>query len=140
MYQKDYILRMIEMFAKFISLIISKITKGEYKEAEELLEESYKMLLKENAAKFTFIPKEKITDQLLSDNNFEKEHLEILAQLFKVEAELRFAQKNTELSLDFYQKALIIFEFLDNNSTDFSIQRKMDIDEIKEKINKLALS
>ncbi|MCL2074585.1 MAG: hypothetical protein FWH18_11735 [Marinilabiliaceae bacterium] len=136
MYQRDYILKMIEMLGQFVVSILKRISKKEFKEAEDLLEESYFTLLKESAAKFTFIPKEKLTDQLLSDYNFQEGHLEILAQLFKVEADLRFAQGNSELSSEFYQKALIIFEFFDNNSKDFSIQRKKDTDEIKEKINK----
>lgn len=137
MFQRDYILKMIEMMGKFVAAILSKISKKEYKEAEELLEESYDTLLKESAAKFTFIPKEKLTDQLISEFNFVDGHLEILANLFKVEAELRFTQGNHKLSLEFFEKTLVLFQFLDNNSSTFSIQRKSDINEIKNKINEI---
>jgi len=137
MYQRDYILKMIEMMGQFVAAILSKILKREYKEAEELLEESYNTLLKDSAAKFTFISKEKLTDQLISKYHFVDEQLEIVALLFKAEAELRMAQGNKELSLDFFEKALILLEFVDNNSKTFSMERKSDIDDIKHKINEL---
>ena len=137
MYQRDYILKMIEMMGQFVAAILSKILKREYKEAEELLEESYNTLLKDSAAKFTFISKEKLTDQLISEYHFVDEQLEIVALLFKAEAELRMAQGNKELSLDFFEKALILLEFVDNNSKTFSMERKSDIDDIKHKINEL---
>ena len=137
MYQRDYILKMIEMMGQFVAAILSKILKREYKEAEELLEESYNTLLKDSAAKFTFISKEKLTDQLISKYHFVDEQLEIVALLFKAEAELRMAQGNKELSLEFFEKALILLEFVDNNSKTFSMERKSDIDDIKHKINEL---
>jgi len=135
MYQRDYILKMIEMMGKFVAAILSKISKREYSEAEELLEESYETLLKESAAKFTFIPKEKLTEQLITEYNFVDGQLEILAQLFKAEAELRFAQKEYFLSTEFFEKALILLEYIDKNSKDFSIERKTDLADIKAKLN-----
>jgi len=136
MYQRDYILKMIEMMGQFVAAILSKILKREFKEAEELLEESYNTLLKESAAKFTFIPKEKLTEQLISEYHFVDGHLEILAQLFKAEAELRLSQGNSDLSRDFFEKALILLEFVDNNSKAFSLERKSEIADIRVKIKK----
>lgn len=127
---------MIEMMGQFVAAILSKILKREFKEAEELLEESYNTLLKESAAKFTFIPKEKLTEQLISEYHFVDGHLEILAQLFKAEAELRLSQGNSDLSRDFFEKALILLEFVDNNSKAFSLERKSEIADIRVKIKK----
>ena len=138
MYQRDYILKLIEMLGTFVATIMGRIKKKEYKEAEELLEESYLTLLKESAAKFTFISKENLTDQLLSEYHFNNGHLEILAELFRAEAELQCAKGNYPLSIDFYEKSLILFEFLENNSASFSIQRQSTIDEISNKIAELA--
>ena len=137
MYQKDFILKLIEMLGIFMAAIFSRIEKKEYKEAEELLEEGYFTLLKESAAKFTSIPKENLTDRLLSDYNFTNSHLEILAELFRAEAELRFAKTDYPVSLDFYEKSLVLFEFIDNNSVSFSLQRKSIIDEIGSKVDEL---
>ena len=140
MYQKDYILKMIEMLGKFIAAIFDRISNGKFNEAEELLDESYETLLKESAAKFTFIPKEQLTEQLLSEYHFVNEQLEILAILFKIEGDLRFAQKNFNLSADFLEKSLILLEFLDNNSKLYSMERKSNIDELKKKINLLKVA
>ena len=126
---------MIEMMGQFIAAILSKISKKDYKEAEELLEESYETLLKDSAAKFTFIPKEKLTEQLISEFNFVNGHLEILAQLFKAEGELRFAQGNNKLSLEFLEKAFVLFEFLDKNTKTYSMDRISDMSLITDKIS-----
>ncbi|MDR2928109.1 MAG: hypothetical protein LBV41_07930 [Cytophagaceae bacterium] len=122
------------MLGKFIAAIVSRITKGNYSEAQDLLTESYHTLLKEDAAKFTFIPKEELTVKLIEEHHFNNGHLEILAQLFNVEAQLKEAQQNYPLSIEFYEKSLLLHEFLEKKSQTFSLQRNTDIEHLKDKV------
>lgn len=46
MYQKDFILRMIEMIADLIALILGLIKKGDLPQASQLLENAYREFLK----------------------------------------------------------------------------------------------
>ena len=55
-YEKDYILRMIEMMGEFIAAILGLIKKGDYKQASESLDRAYHNLLKEDASFFQRIP------------------------------------------------------------------------------------
>src|SRR5665648_903366 len=82
MYQKDYILRMIEMLARLIAGILGLIKNGNYKQASDQLEIIYYDMLKEDASFFRAIPEEKLTQKLLQEHNYTNGHLEILAELF----------------------------------------------------------
>ena len=50
MYQKDYILRMIEMFGEMLAAIFGLIRKGSYKKASQALENAYMELLQQNSS------------------------------------------------------------------------------------------
>ena len=61
MYQKDYILRMIEMIADLIAGILALIRKGDYQQATRAIENAFYDFLKQDAAFFNRIPKEDLT-------------------------------------------------------------------------------
>lgn len=139
MYQKDYILRMIEMLADLIAGILSLIKKGDLKRASQGLEIIFYDFLKKDAAFFNNIPKEKLTTKLLEEHNFTNGHLEILAELFYAEAELSQAQNDQGKSMEFYEKSLFLFEFVDKESKIFSIDRQSKLSTIHEQIRLLNL-
>jgi hypothetical protein len=83
MYQKDYILRMIEMLGDLIAGILGLIKKGEFEKAKEKLENLYYGMLKEDSAFFRDIPENELTDRLLYQHNYNNGHLEVLAELHR---------------------------------------------------------
>jgi tetratricopeptide (TPR) repeat protein len=137
MYQKDYILRMIEMFGEFIAAIFGYIKKGNYKQAYESINRAYYDLLKEDASFFQKIPKDEISEKLVSKHNYTNNHLEILAELFYAEAELKYKEGKKDESIELYEKSLILFEFVDNNSRTYSLNRESRQRSIKNRIVKL---
>ena len=134
MYQKDYILRMIEMIRELIMGILGLIKKGELDIAGEKIDNLYHDFLKEDSAFFTFIPSGELTKKLLQEHNYTHGHLEILAWLFDAEAELEHARGNNELSLEFSRKALILFEFLDNEQNSYSLEKAEKIEALRKRI------
>jgi tetratricopeptide (TPR) repeat protein len=137
MYQRDYILRMIEMIGELIMGILGLIKKGEFHKASQSLEYAYHNFLKQDAALFTFIQKEKLTDTLLKKHNFTNGHLEILSELFYAEAELLYAQGKFKESIEFYEKTLILYEFVFSESKEFSLDRQSKISSVKSRIDEL---
>jgi hypothetical protein len=137
MYQKDYILRMIEMLSDLIAAIIGLIKRGDYRKASERLERIYYEMLKQDASFFQAIPEEELTHTLLKDHNFTHGHLEILAELFNTEAELELAQGHRSGSLEYSQKSLIIFRFLDTEQKTYSQERINKMETIQERITSL---
>lgn len=123
MYQKDYILRMIEMLGDLIAGIMGLIKNKRYDEASEKLGRIYYEMLKQDAAFFRGLPAEEISATLLEDHNYTNGHLEILAELFYAEAELMLARGDRKGCLDFSLKSLKLFEFIDREYKTYSFDR-----------------
>jgi len=111
MYQKDFILRMIEMMAELVAGILGLIRKKDFEKASQTLENAYSDFLKEDAAFFRNIRKEQLIEKLLKEHNYINGHLEILAELFYAEAELLLAQNKGYESKEFFEKASYITSF-----------------------------
>jgi hypothetical protein len=134
MFQKDYILRMIEMIGDLIAVIIGLLKKGDPDQAEKILERSYYEFLRKDASFFQLIPKDQLTNQLLSDHNYTNGHLAVLAELFYAEAMVKEAQNKPENSKQYYEKALVLLEFLELEDKTWSAKREERMDLIREKI------
>ena len=89
MYQKDYILRMLEMFAQMIAGLLGLIRDGHINQASQTLENAYRDFLKNDASLFRKIPTEKLTETLLKEHNYTNDHLKVLSELFFAEGESR---------------------------------------------------
>lgn len=135
MYQKDYILRMTEMLSDLIAAILGLIKKRDYKQASEKLGRIYYDMLKEDAAFFRAIPEKELTNKLLQEHNYTNGHLEILAELFNAEAEIELAQGNRAGSLEYSQKSLMLFEFIDKEQKTYALDRVNRITAIKDRID-----
>jgi len=138
MYQKDYILRMIEMLGDLLAAIFGLLRKGDYDQATEKLEDVYYDILKEDAAFFRSIPKENLTHELLEKHDYTNGHLEILAELFNAEAELAGAQGKPQGCLEYSEKALLLFEFIDLQQKTLSLERLDKMTLIRDRITKLT--
>ena len=137
MYQKDYILRMIEMFGELLAGIFGLIKKGQYNRASEQIGKVYYDMLKEDASFFKAIPEEDLTNKLIMEHNYTNGHLEILAELFNAEAELGLVQGNKPGCLEYSRKSLILFEFVDTNQKTYSLERINKMESIRKRIETL---
>ena len=137
MFQKDFVLRMIEMFGELLAGIMVLIMKGEYARASEQIGRVYYEMLKEDSSFFRAIPEEDLTHELLENHNYTNGHLEILAELLNAEAELTMAAGNKTESIDFSRKSLILFEFIDTEQKTYSLDRINKIETIKKRISNL---
>jgi hypothetical protein len=140
MYQKDYILRMIEMLGELIRAVLGLIVKGNFQEAEEKLNEAYLTFLRKDASFFHLIPFEKLTSTLLTEHNYTNGHLEILAELFHAEARLQDAKGNTSESLAMYEKSLALFSFANDNFRTYSEERIQKMEKIRNRISEIMQS
>lgn len=135
MYQKDYILRMLEMFAQMIAGLLGLIRDGHINQASQTLENAYQDFLKNDASLFRKIPTEELTETLLREHHYTNDHLKILSELFFAEGELQLAKGHNVDSLTFFKKALILFEFVEKESRSFSIEGPTKKSMIEGRIN-----
>lgn len=134
MYQKDYILRLIEEMTKFLAVVLGLIKKGDYQEASEHLASAYYELLKEDAALFRMIPEEDLSNELLEKHNYTNGHLEILAELFSAEAELCMAQIDNPGVVTYSRKALRLLRYIDREYKTYLQERIDKMEMLEERI------
>ena len=138
MFQKDYILRMIEMIGDLIAALLGLIKKGDLEQAEKILERGYLELLRRDASFFQLIPKEQLTDKLLEDHHYTNGHLEVLSELFFAEATLSEARNKLHNSLIYYEKSLVLLDFLEQEDKTWSAKREERKNLLKERIAVLS--
>jgi hypothetical protein len=138
MYQKDYILRMIEMLGDYIRAVIDLISHGKLREAEDKLGEAFYTMLQKDSWFFQNISLDQLTRTLIEDHNYTNNHLMILAELLYAEAELEYAKANNVRSLLLYKKSLALFVFVDEAYRTYSFERQERIGEIKRRIEELS--
>ena len=124
MYQKDYILRMIEMMGELIAGLLGLIKKGEFQQAQQSIENAYYAFLQQDASLLQNIPAERLTDTLLQEHHYTHGHLEILSELFFAQAELFHARGMATESKAFYMKSLLLLEFVAGESASYSLEQQ----------------
>lgn len=139
MYQRDYIVRMIEMIAELVAGILGLIKKGEFKKASQSIESAYRDILRQDAAFFQGIPLEELTDKLIGEHNYTNGHLEILSELFFAQAELSYAGGNKNESLQYYKKSLTLLDFIINESKSFSLEKQTRQSYIMDRMDELKI-
>ena len=125
------------MIGDLIAALLGLIKKGDLEQAEKLLERGYYELLRRDASFFQLIPKEQLTDKLLSDHDYTSGHLGVLAELFFAEATLSEAQNRQTNSLSCYEKSLVLLEFLEKEDKTWSEKREERKNLLKERITVL---
>lgn len=125
------------MMGDLIAAILGQIKKGDYATASRSIETAYPQFLREDAAFFAMIPREKLTEKLLGEHNYTNGHLEILSSLFFAQAELLFATGKKHESLELYEKSALLLEFVIRESRTYSTDRENHLLGLKEKIRTL---
>ena len=126
------------MMGDLIAAILGLIKKGDHEQAEKMIERGYYELLRRDASYFQLIPKEQLTDKLLSDHDYTNGHLAVLAELFFAEATLNEARNKPGNSLIYYEKSLVLLEFLEKDDKTWSAKREERKSLLKEKISMLS--
>lgn len=140
MYQRDYILRMMEMLAQLISGILKLIKTGDINQASHALENAYHFAFQHDSLKLRDIPEEKLIENLLKELHYTSSHLEMLAELFFAEAELLRAEEKRSDSSLLYRKSLALYEYIDRESRSYSQGRQDKMLIIRDKLaNKACL-
>lgn len=138
MYQRDFVLRMIELLAELVAGILALIKNGDFPKASHSIENAYQELLKQEAKFFIKIPEDKLTNVLLQEHNYTNGHLEILSELFYLEGEVLYAQKKNEKGLKFYQKSLCLLEFVIDESQTFSFKHQSKLALLQNRISEIV--
>jgi hypothetical protein len=132
MYEKDYILRMIEAFAKMLAAIVGLREKGELDKARMLVEEAYESILKTDSGEVKSLDEDQ-WKQFCSKRS--PEELEMLADLLRVEGEILIDAGKPEGVCRLLFKALELLRLVEAQSSAFSLTRFDKISHLEEKLS-----
>ena len=126
MIQKDYILRLAEEVAKVIARMIGKNTDT----ALAILDDAYQHYLKMDRAFLDSLPPDEFIHILTEVHQLHVNHLELLGELLAEEGRLLYEAGRLVESKKQIQKALLIFEYLDDHQGVYSMERVMKIGDL----------
>lgn len=133
MYERDYIMRMIEAFAKMLAAIMGLREKGELDKARMRVEEAYESILKTESGKVKSMDDDQ-WKQFCSKRS--PEELEMLSDLLRVEGEILIDAGKPDGVCRLLVKALELLRLVEAQSSAFSLTRVDKISMLEEKISR----
>jgi hypothetical protein len=141
MYQKDYILRLIEQVAKAIAVILGLISKKQYLEALEEAKKAYLNYLNIETSYLDSVPPDNMGEILQKETEMGHHELEIIGKLLKLEGDAFIGQGKNEDARNKYLRGLSILEYINNTkNTEFSIERFQYIQQIRDRLKTMIQS
>ena len=132
MYEKDYIMRMVEAFSRMIARIMGLREKGELDEAEALILEAYDTILKIDPDTLRSFD-DKAWDSFCRERT--PQELEMIADLFRMEGEIRIDLGDHEGVYRLLYKSLELLKYVDDHTHTFSVVRFDKISSLEQKLS-----
>lgn len=138
MFRKDYIVRQFEEFGKFLGIVFGLKANSQFTELEELINSSALKFTNVEIETAENLPDENLIETLTGKYHLKEPNLKMLADLL-YEKGMAYSKQFKENEADkVLKKALIIFEFVKENSLeiDFSLDMHFKIASLKQLLNK----
>lgn len=129
MYQRDYILRIIEEFFKFLGQILKLKSEKLYDQAFDLINQTARDFLKLDLQEV--IINEQWISEILNNKEISYDHLYILAELLKAKADIYIETNHKIEAFMYYNSALNLLEHVQNGSMNYSIEIANKIEDIR---------
>jgi hypothetical protein len=131
MLRRDYIQRMIEEYARVISIALGLKQQGREEEARRELQNGWSVYFNEEPDLITALAPSQLLKRLIEHHHLTLRQLEIFAEGLRTEADLH-VDKNGAFAKDRYIKSLALYEYVElNNSAAYSIPRRNAIEELR---------
>lgn len=132
MYEKDFIMRMLEAFSMMIAKIIGLREKGELDKAGALILDAYDTILKIDPEALKSFGEEE-WEKFCSERT--SEELEMIAELMQLEGEIRIDTGNPDGVYRLLFKSLELLKYVEKQSDTFSVVRFEKISSLEEKLS-----
>lgn len=124
MYQKDFILRMLEMIAEMVAGALKLIKKGDFEKASETLDLAFNDVFGQDTSFFDNIPPDDFINDLLNTHQYTPAHFDALSELYYARAELVYAKEESTKCLAYYKKALLLGQYVMKQTQTFSLEKQ----------------
>jgi len=133
--RKDYLLRIIDEFFKFLAKILQLKSEKQYQQAFVLIDEASQALLHKDLNELT--EKDGEIERIIEEKLLNLDQMEVLAGLMKVKADINVEMSNNFTAINLYQKALLLLNNVQLTSRNYSITREQNIMELNNALSAL---
>lgn len=131
--KEDYLLKYLEKLSRVIAAMLGLRDKGFPEDALRLADETYKELLTIHLEDISTIPANEFIE-IIKKENYTSAYIEALALITK-ETAACFEQKNNVVNTRiFNEKALLLYNLLNEKDKTFSFERELIISELENKL------
>ena len=131
--KEDYLLKYLEKLSRVIAAMLGLRDKGFPEDALRLADETYKELLTIHLDDISTIPANEFIE-IIKKENYTSAYIEALAFITK-ETAACFEQKNNVVNARiFNEKALLLYNLLNEKDKTFSFERELIISELENKL------
>lgn len=120
MFQRDYILRMIEEFAKFLAAITGLKAGGNLEEALKKIDEAYNELLEVDPKMIKSLSEDEVLDYFQKEKKYDNQQLNMVAELLYQEGMIYVEEGDPVSARNVLEKSKILIGFLMDNDSTFS--------------------
>ena len=141
MEQKDYLMRQIEQAGRVLGKVLADLTglknQGKLQDGIGQAEQTLQSELDLSIEELIGIPVDQLINTLLEKERMFQENFEKLADLLVELAEGYEQHKNLEKSRDLYQRALVLYEYVDQAGSAFSFNRHSKMQRLKDRLDQM---
>ena len=120
MIRKDYILRMVEEFAKFLAAIVGLKNEGKYNEALKKIDTVYTGLIDIDPIILKSLSPEEMITFLKNEDKYSNQYLKIIAELLFEEGQIYVESGDPVSARNVLVKAKMLINYLSENDSTFS--------------------
>jgi len=137
MQQRDFLMRQIEQMAQAFATLIRKLlgmkTENTEEEAQLATNELLKDQLSTSIQELLNIPVEAISEFIVKEKGLDESNLEVFADVLVLNAKVKSVHSD---QVKLYKIALEVYQWIDNKSRTFSMERQNKIRKIEEFLTK----
>lgn len=120
MIRKDYILHMVEEFAKFLAAIIGLKNEGKYSDALKKIDSVFTGLIDLDPIVLKSVSPEEMITFLKNEEKYSNQYLKIIAELLFEEGQIYIESGDPVSARNVLEKAKVLINYLSENETTFS--------------------
>jgi len=133
MYQKDYILRLVEEFMRVAARLAGLRESGQFRQLDEEIRRVYDSVLKTDYTLVTGFDNSSLEQYM---NDHQPEEWEMLASLLLIEGESFADRGEQNMAEDRFRKALGLFQKCEDSCKTYSIDRTEKMDRLQKYLEK----
>lgn len=120
MIQRDYIMRMIEEFGKFLSAIVGLKREGKYEDALGKIDDVYEGMIDLDTKILKSVDSKELLDFLQNEKQFNNQYLKMIAELLFEEGQIYLESGDPISAQNVLEKTKVLINYLMESDATFS--------------------